>query len=93
MWDTSIGCKEARYLCCCLCVIATLTVRRVIIGKTTATASDEDLSVDVLANDLVQLLQVIFSNPKETPSLLVSAFCSALWRVPPFNRFLSAGRP
>ena len=42
-----------------------------LIGKTTATGPDEDLSVDVLKNDLVNLLRVIFPNPTETPSLLV----------------------
>jgi hypothetical protein len=44
------------------------------IGKTTTTENDEDLSIEVLTNDLVRLLQVIFPNPKETPSLLVSIY-------------------
>ncbi|KAL0945521.1 hypothetical protein HGRIS_001003 [Hohenbuehelia grisea] len=40
-------------------------------GKTTSTQNDENLSVEVLADDLVALLRVLFPDPKAAPTLLL----------------------
>lgn len=52
-----------------------------LIGKTkplNETVSDENLSVDVLANDAYNLLRTIFSDPTKAPSLLVCLTMLAL---------------
>lgn len=56
----------------CECIL----LRLFLIGKTkplNETVSDENLSVDVLANDAYNLLRTIFSDPAKAPSLLVRA--------------------
>jgi len=42
-------------------------------GKTTPLdkLEDEDLSVDVLVQDLFEIIKIIFPNPTDAPSLLV----------------------
>jgi hypothetical protein len=40
-------------------------------GKTTSSASDDDLSIDVLVQDFLSVLMKVFPDPAATPSLLV----------------------
>lgn len=62
------GVSQAIFNCECILLILLL------IGKTkplNETVSDENLSVDVLADDAYNLLRTIFSDPTKAPSLLV----------------------
>jgi protein phosphatase methylesterase 1 len=44
-----------------------------ILGKTTSTeVMDSDLSIDVLVTDFCELIQILFSDPSNCPSLLVN---------------------
>ena len=44
---------------------------RSLLGKTTSVEPDDDLSIDVLTNDLLGLLQTIFPDPTNAPKFLV----------------------
>ena len=53
-----------------------LTQSQMSSGKTLSIegSSDEDLSLDILVEDLNNLLQVVFPDPAAAPSLLVRTF-------------------
>jgi hypothetical protein len=53
-----------------------LTQSQMLSGKTLPIegSSDEDLSLEILVEDLNNLLQVIFPDPAAAPSLLVRTF-------------------
>ena len=51
--------------------------------------SDEDLSLEILVQDLNNLLQVVFPDPAAAPSLLVCAFQLSLTSVNPVNALIS----
>lgn len=42
-----------------------------VVGKTTATGSDENLSMDILVEDLCALIQKVFPEPATAPVLMV----------------------
>ncbi len=42
------------------------------LGKTTASSDDENLSIDVLVDDLYELVRTTFPKPKDAPTLVVS---------------------
>lgn len=53
-----------------------LTQSQMLSGKTLPIdgSSDEDLSLEILVEDLNNLLQVVFPDPAASPSLLVRTF-------------------
>lgn len=53
-----------------------LTQSQMLSGKTQPIegSSDEDLSLEILVEDLSNLLQVVFPDPATSPSLLVRTF-------------------
>jgi hypothetical protein len=55
---------------------ATLSIFILIVyeGKTTSSANDEDLSIDVLADDLFALIQNLYPDPSTSPTFLASHF-------------------
>jgi hypothetical protein len=61
-----------------------LTQSQMLLGKTLPIvgSSDEDLSLEILVEDLNNLLQVVFPDPASAPSLLVRTFALCLHQHP-----------